>query len=62
MVRSKAWIPLLSATRKTAYERGGYVGLDSIILAIAREYSAIVWTQDEHFKDLEGVQYIEKVV
>ena len=33
---------------------------DSIILAIAREYSAILWTQDEHFKNIEGVQYIEK--
>lgn len=33
---------------------------DSLILATARAYSAIVWTQDEHFKDLEGVKYIAK--
>jgi predicted nucleic acid-binding protein len=33
---------------------------DSIILATAREYDATLWTQDEHFKDLEGVRYIEK--
>ena len=33
---------------------------DSIILATAREYDAILWTQDEHFKDLEGIRYIEK--
>ena len=33
---------------------------DSIILATAREYRATLWTQDEHFKDLENVQYIEK--
>lgn len=33
---------------------------DSIILATARTYNATLWTQDEHFKDLEGVQYIEK--
>jgi predicted nucleic acid-binding protein len=33
---------------------------DSIILATARTHEAIVWTQDEHFKDLEGVRYIEK--
>jgi len=33
---------------------------DSIILAVAREYNATLWTQDEHFKDLPGVQYIEK--
>src|SRR5512145_959811 len=28
---------------------------DSIILATARATEAILWTQDEHFKDLEGV-------
>ncbi len=33
---------------------------DSIILATARHYAATVWTQDADFKDLEGVQYIEK--
>jgi toxin FitB len=33
---------------------------DSIILATAREYGATLWTQDEHFKDIEGVQYMEK--
>lgn len=33
---------------------------DSIILATARTHNAILWTQDEHFKDIEGVKYIEK--
>jgi len=33
---------------------------DSIILATARANNATLWTQDEHFKDLDGVQYIEK--
>lgn len=33
---------------------------DSIILATAREYNATLWTQDAHFKDIEGVRYIEK--
>ncbi|MBK9007072.1 MAG: type II toxin-antitoxin system VapC family toxin [Anaerolineae bacterium] len=33
---------------------------DSIILATARANDAILWTQDEHFKDLDGVKYIEK--
>jgi predicted nucleic acid-binding protein len=33
---------------------------DSLILAAARANNAILWTQDEHFKDLEGVRYIEK--
>lgn len=33
---------------------------DSIILATARAHKARLWTQDEHFKDIEGVKYIEK--
>ncbi len=33
---------------------------DSIILATAHAYGALVWTQDVHFKDIEGVKYIEK--
>ncbi|MBM4036766.1 MAG: type II toxin-antitoxin system VapC family toxin [Planctomycetes bacterium] len=33
---------------------------DSIILATARAYGATLWTQDAHFKDIEGVRYIEK--
>ena len=33
---------------------------DSIILASARAYNATLWTQDEDFKEIEGVQYIEK--
>ena len=33
---------------------------DSIILASAREYDATLWTQDVHFKGMEGVKYIEK--
>lgn len=33
---------------------------DSIILATARAYHATLWTQDAHFKEIEGVRYIEK--
>jgi predicted nucleic acid-binding protein len=33
---------------------------DSIILATAHAYHATLWTQDEHFKDVNGVKYIEK--
>jgi len=33
---------------------------DSIILATARDYDATVWTQDAHFKGMDGVKYIEK--
>ncbi len=33
---------------------------DSVILATAQTYGALVWTQDAHFKGIEGVKYIEK--
>lgn len=33
---------------------------DSLILATARANNAILWTQDEHFQNLDGVKYIEK--
>ena len=33
---------------------------DSIMLATARAYEAMLWTQDVHFKDIADVQYIEK--
>jgi len=33
---------------------------DSLILATARAYNAMLWTQDAHFKGMEGVKYIEK--
>jgi len=34
---------------------------DSVILATARTYLAVIWTQDVHFKGLEGVRYAEKI-
>lgn len=33
---------------------------DSIILATARAYGAMLWTQDADFGDMEGVRYIER--
>ena len=33
---------------------------DSVILATARAHDATLWTQDEHFKGVEGVKYVEK--
>lgn len=30
---------------------------DSVILATARAYKAVLWTQDAHFKGIEGVKY-----
>jgi predicted nucleic acid-binding protein len=32
---------------------------DSIMLATAREYGAILWTQDSDFEGLENVEYIK---
>ena len=33
---------------------------DSIIYATARQHNAIVWTQDDHFKNLPGVKFFKK--
>jgi predicted nucleic acid-binding protein len=31
---------------------------DSVIFATAQTYHGIIWTQDIHFKDLDGVNYL----
>jgi len=33
---------------------------DSVILATARTHAAVIWTQDEDFKGIKGVRYIER--
>jgi predicted nucleic acid-binding protein len=33
---------------------------DSVILAAARCFQATLWTQDEHFKEIDGVRYQAK--
>ena len=33
---------------------------DSIILATAQTHQAILWTQDGHFEDIDGVRFIAK--
>jgi len=33
---------------------------DSVILATARVYGAILWTQDSDFKGVEGVKYVAR--
>ncbi len=33
---------------------------DSVILATARTHTAVIWTQDEDFKGIKGVRYIER--
>jgi predicted nucleic acid-binding protein len=32
---------------------------DSLILATARAHGATLWTQDEHFRGIDGVEYVE---
>jgi len=34
---------------------------DRVILATAQTYRAVIWTQDAHFKGLEGVRYLEMI-
>lgn len=34
---------------------------DSLIYATARRYQAVLWTQDEHFRDLPAVRYFAKI-
>ena len=33
---------------------------DSVILATAHSFNAMLWTQDEHFRGMSGVQFVEK--
>ena len=33
---------------------------ESVILATARHYDATLWTQDEHFEGIQGVQSVHK--
>ena len=33
---------------------------DSVILATARAYSAVIWTQDADFRGMNGVKYVAK--
>ena len=48
----------LSAARLSA--RLSLPMADSVMLATARAHDALVWTQDAHFKGLDGVKYIER--
>jgi predicted nucleic acid-binding protein len=33
---------------------------DSVIVAIARRHEAVIWTQDDDFRDLPGVKFVAK--
>ncbi len=48
----------LAAARTSAEEKLPMA--DSIILATARAFDAVVWTQDEDFADIKGVRYVKK--
>ncbi len=34
---------------------------DSLILSTARTHAAVLWTQDDDFSGIQGVQYIQKI-
>lgn len=56
-------IALDTPTALDAARIGAELGLplaDSVILATARGYEAVVWTQDDDFKGLDGVNYKAK--
>jgi predicted nucleic acid-binding protein len=38
----------------------GILMADSIILATAKAFDAVIWTQDSDFKDIAGVKYFPK--
>ena len=48
----------LDAARISLME--GLAMADSIILATARRYEALLWTQDAHFEGKAGVRFVEK--
>jgi predicted nucleic acid-binding protein len=51
--------PIAVAAAKISFERNLPLA-DSVILATARHYHAIVWTQDADFLGIDGVRYVEK--
>jgi predicted nucleic acid-binding protein len=56
-------IPLDSPLALSAARLSADLGLpmaDSMILATARAYAAILWTQDVDFEKIDGVRYINK--
>ena len=52
-----AQLALIAARLSTQYR---IPMADSVILATARAHGATLWTQDEHFEPIEGVQYTAK--
>jgi len=57
-------VPLDASLCLTAARIGSDLKLplaDSVILATARTYFGVIWTQDAHLKGIEGVRYTEKM-
>jgi len=52
-------VPLAIAASKLSLEKGLPMA-DSIILATAKAYDAILWTQDSDFRNMAGVKYFPK--
>jgi len=52
-------VPLAIAASKLSLEKGLPMA-DSIILATAKAYNAILWTQDSDFRNMAGVKYFPK--
>jgi predicted nucleic acid-binding protein len=51
--------PLAVNAAKTGYDRKLPLA-DSVILATAHLCNAVLYTQDEHFKDMPGVKFVHK--
>lgn len=50
VVDSSAWLEYFALESKLPMA-------DSIVLATARAYGAVLWTQDDDFRGIPGVQY-----
>jgi predicted nucleic acid-binding protein len=62
LMRQGQLLDLSEELALAAAKLGSETGLpmaDSIILASARSNQATLWTQDEHFRGMEGVRYYE---
>ena len=61
-VMQSAQVVPLDASLALAAARYDLPLADSLIYATARACGAVLWTQDEHFKDLPGVKFFPKKV
>lgn len=53
--------PTLALAAATLSLESGLAMADSIILATARAEGAVLWTQDAHFEEFDGVEFRRKV-